>query len=419
MGFLNYCLSFALVFWAIGLWLRFTRKSFGLRLVFLLLVAAITLTHPVPLLILLSFCAVDWLQRYALRRQPGAGSQRTGFAADLVLLCISSLALVYVRHFAMSQPASRPGSLHGSYLSRTAQHVVATVRMHHLALIFGHSVAIVFYMFGMLAVLAIAYGLAVVQRLRNHRAGRWTASDTWLIYSVVLLVVIPFLPSDLNDAFYFTERLSVLTWIVPLLAASGWIARTADAEARGVSGWRLQLTLLGLAVVTNVCLLWQGNKVLRPIAMQMAATQKAPASNVGQLGLLLEDSRPPASTPTAASWDPYYWAGAHVFRRDEAVLDNSPWLDAAIIPLGALPDLPVAAGSRGNDASPHQLSQVFQGSPEARSQALNAVDFVLISQPDLPAPAALDAALSPPAGRKTWSCRSGAPWYQVCEPATR
>jgi hypothetical protein len=53
MGFLNHCLSLALVFWAIGLWLRFTERRPGARLVFLLIVAAITLTHPVPY----SFCS--------------------------------------------------------------------------------------------------------------------------------------------------------------------------------------------------------------------------------------------------------------------------------------------------------------------------------------------------------------------------
>ena len=51
------------------------------RLVFLLLVAAITLTIRVPLLVLLTFCGVDWLQRLVFRDKPGGDSRRTHFTA--------------------------------------------------------------------------------------------------------------------------------------------------------------------------------------------------------------------------------------------------------------------------------------------------------------------------------------------------
>jgi hypothetical protein len=422
MGFLNYCLSLALVFWAIGLWLRFTGRSLGARLVFLLLVAAITLTHPVPLLILLTFCGIDWLQRLVLRRKAGGDSQRSRITADLVLLGISALALLYVRHFSTAQPVSQPGSVHPAYVSQVGQHVLGTARMHGLALIFGRSATILTYLFGTLALLLIAYTLALVQRLRNRATGRWQPSDTWLVYAVVLLVLIPFLPSDLNDAFYFNERLSILVWLAPLLAVSGWTPGPAttwrSSTGAPASPGHLRLALIIFAIITNLCLLWQSNKILRPIAAQMAALQYAPVSHAGQLGLILEDSRVPASTKTEPSWNAFYWAGAHVFRRDEAVLDNSPWLDAAIIPLGARPALPVAASSVGNDASPHQLSQLFLSSPEVRAHALASADFVLITQPGLPAPSELDPLLMPPAGGKTWTCRAGAAWYQLCEPAS-
>lgn len=422
IGFLNYCLSLALVFWAMGLWLRFTDRKLGARLVFLLLVAAITLTHPVPLLILLTFCGVDWLQRVAFRGTSGGDPQRKCFIADLVLLGLSALALLYVRHFAMAPPMAQSGAVRSAYMSQVGHHVVDTVKGHHLALLFGHSVPILVYLFGLLALLATAYALAIVAFLRSRAVGRWRASDTWLVYSVVLLVVIPFLPSDFNDAFYFTERLSILIWLAPLLAASGWTPRAitvSDADGRKpASPGPLRLGLLTFAVVTNVCLLWQGNAVLRPIAEQMAAIQREPISHAGQLGLILEDSRVPASVNKEPSWYPYYWAGAHVFRHDEAVLDNSPWLDAAIIPLGAQPTLPVAADSAGNDASPHQLSLLLERSPDTRAHALASADFVLMTQPGLPPPSTLDPLLTPPAGDKTWSCRSGALWYQLCMPAS-
>lgn len=412
IGFLNYCLSLALVFWAMGLWLRFTERSFKGRATFLLLVAAITLTHPVPLLILLTFCGVDWLQRFLLRER-SEDTHRAAFAADIFLLGLSALALVYVRHFSTANPASPPGVVRVAYLSQVGHHIIDTVRLHHLALLFGRNAAIHLYLFGMLALVAIAYALALAQFLRNRAAGQWGTSDTWLVYAVVLLVLIPFLPSDINDAFYFTERLSILTWLAPLIAASGWAPRPS-ATSLGP----LRLALLLFAVAVNACLIWQGNKILRPIAEQMAALQREPITHSGQLGLILEDSRPPASIANEPSWNAFYWAGAHLFRHSDAVLDNSPWVDAAIIPLGARPALSVAAGASGNDASPHQLSQLFLHSPDVRVQALSSADFVLITQPNLPPPSELDPLLEPPAGGKTWSCRSGAAWYQMCEPTS-
>lgn len=419
MGFLNYCLSLALVFWAAGLWLRLTGKKLVARLVFLLLVAAITLTHPVPLLILLTLCAVDWLQRIAFRGKPGGDPQRRCFIADLVLLGLSTLALLYVKHFTMAPPISKSGTGWRAYLSQAGHHVLETAKGHHLGLIFGHSVPILIYLAALLMLLAIAYALAIAGYLRGKADGRWRTSDTWLVYSVVLLVVIPFLPSDLNDAFFFNERLSLLIWLVPLVAASGWTtpAFTTDAAAgKTASPGSLRLALLTFAVITNVCLLWKGDVILRPLAVQMAAIQREPISHAGQLGLLLEDSREPASINEAPSWNPFYWAGAHVFRRDEAILDNSPWLDAAIIPLGAQPALSVAAVATGNAASPHQLSQLFLRSPEIRIRALASADFVLMTQPRLPSPSILDPLLRSSPGGKTWSCRSGAEWYQLCVP---
>ena len=249
MGFLNYCLSLALVFWAMGLWLRFTGDMPWCAAGIPSPGCGHYLTHPVPLLVLLTFCGVDWLQRLVFRDKPGGDSQRTYFTADLLLLSLSTLALLYVRHFATANPVSQPGSVQSSFPSQVAQHVVDIVRMHHVALLFGRSVPILLYLFGTLALLAIAYALAIRQCMRNRAARRWEPSDTWLVYSVVLLVLIPFLPSDLNDAFYFAERLSILIWLAPLVAASGWTTRVHSA-----SPGFLRLALLALAVVaTCVC----------------------------------------------------------------------------------------------------------------------------------------------------------------------
>lgn len=418
MGFLNHCLSLALVFWAIGVWLRFTERSLGARIIFLLLVMAITVTHPVPLLILLVFCAVDCLQRLVLRRTGSEDARRSWLRADLVLLGLSMLSLLYVRHFATASSIAQPSSIGGSYAGRVARHVRDTILLHHLALIFGHSPVILLYLGGLLALVVIAYTLAILQFRSNRTLRQWRASDTWLVYSVVLLVVIPLLPSDLNDAFYFTERLTILIWLAPLLAASGWAPH--DRHDRAEERWArpVRVGLLIFAVAANLALLVEANGILRPLATEIAVATHAPVTNRGELGLLLEDSSAPLSVLKGPSWNPFYWAGAHVFRHDDAVLDNSPWLDAAIIPLGAQPALPIAATSAGNEASPHTLSVELEHSPAARARAFASVNFVLITQPGLAASSGVDPLLAHTPGGNAWSCRAGAAWLQLCEPTT-
>jgi hypothetical protein len=311
--------------------------------------------------------------------------------------------LLYVHHFATPQPASAHAQSAAFILSAARQHAVDMLRMHHLALIFGHDPATRFYLASILATLALAYVLAVTQWMQNRKAARPDPSSFWLVLSIVLLLLVPILPSDLNDAFYFSERLTILVWLAPLLATSAYAARGP-----------LRYGVLLFALLANGCLLWKGDHILRGIATETTAVQTAPEIHAGQLGLLLEDpSHPPALTQ-GPLWNPFYWAGAHVFRHEDAVLDNSPWLDAAIIPLGAEPALPLSHDSSGNDASPHRLSILMQASASGQARVLQSVEFVMITGPN-PSPGAASLLLG--AGAAGWQCQRGAAWYQVCSPA--
>jgi hypothetical protein len=412
IGFVNYCLSLALALWAIGLWLRLANKGLPARLLFLFLVAAITLTHPVPLLILMAFCGFDLLRRFLAERKRGtlAASLRL-LRADLILLLLSALALLYVHHFAAAHPLADTEPITQSFLVRTAHHALAIAQLHHLSLVFGHSFPYLVYRFGQLALPLIAFALGIAQRLRNRAAGQWTSGDTWLIISIVLLIFIPFLPSDISGAFYFCERLSILIWLAPLLAASGWIPRPKDTAFRSP----VPAALLSFALVTNLCLLWAADAVLRPLADQIAALKHAPSLPSGDLTLLLEDDRSGWNGTAAPAWAPFYWAGAHLLRYNDAVLDNSPWLDSAIIPLGATSALPVGSHAIGDSASPHELSLQLLHSPSVRTQVLSSAGVALITQSESQGPVASEPVLAPsPGAEKSWSCHLAARWYQLC-----
>ena len=62
MGFLNYSLAVGLFFLAVGLWCRAADQA-SLWLFFALVSFLLALTHPIPLLLLIIFCALDLLIR--------------------------------------------------------------------------------------------------------------------------------------------------------------------------------------------------------------------------------------------------------------------------------------------------------------------------------------------------------------------
>jgi hypothetical protein len=424
IGFLNYCLSLALALWAIGLWVRFTDNHLLPRFAFLLLVIAITLTHPVPLLIVLAFCGIDLLQRFTLSWRASNTASRAPAVPDLVLFCLSLLALLYVKHFATAHPLSEAQPHPASFVIRAAHAALLIAQLHSISLIFGHSIPILIYRFGQLLTLVIAFALAFSQRLRNRNAGIWTHGDTWLVFSIALLIVLPLLPSNVSGAYYFTERLTILLWIAPLIAASGWAPSASSTGVKEdspfssvIASWIPGLILF-FAIVTNLCLIWEANALLRPVADLIQASERAPISHTGKLALLLYDSRPGNTGKAGPSWDPFYWAGAHILRHNDAILDNSPWLDSAIIPLGARPELPVGANATGQSASPDQLSAQLLRHPAERGKVLSSADVVLITQPGRPAPSELDPVLAPsPDSTNSWSCHLAASWYQLCLPS--
>ena len=415
MGFVNFCLSLAVVFWAVGLWLRFADNRLWRRAVFLLLVVAITLTHPVPLLVLIGFCVLDLFLRAVLRHGLGKANPPASLA-DLITLAFACLALAYVRHFATSHPLEQAQPTAASFVTLTAGHVRAMLELHNLMLIFGHTAPITIYRVGLLLTPLVGFALAIRQWLAAGESRARTSCTTWIVLAIALAIAVPLLPSNISNAYFFSERMTVLVWLAPLLAVAA--CGRADGEARATrsqTSGLIRICVLMFAVITNLSLLWAANGILRPIAHEVTSISTDPA-RTGKLGMVLEDARKPQSLRSGPAWNPFEWAAIHDIRKNDAILDNAPWLDSALIPLGATSGLPGATLSTDDAVSPHHLSMTLQNSASARAQQITPVDFVLIEQPGLPAPSTLDAALASAGDDKHWNCviAPGA-WYQVCD----
>lgn len=409
MGFVNFCLSLSFVFWAMGLWLRFAGRSAPLpRLGFVALAILAMFTHPVPLLALLGLCALHLGLRLTVKREHPRSRL---FLSDLITLAIATLTLGYVKLFTASHPLKQTdvGQPNGSFAKQIWQNVLSYGAEKGVAFFAGPGFELRLYRVLLLAVILVSLALAIRGFLASRERRVWSTADAALAISLAALVLLPFVPHDLNASHFFADRLLLFVWLLPLFAASG-----SRISSSGVRNGLVVAVLLSQAVVLHLAQI-----KLRPVANTIAAIDSAPgpvAAPPGALGLALEDTRG-AGIPPGLTFDPYLWAIADVFRHDNAVLANTPWLDLAIIPLGGTPALPAGALPPAGLEFPSILRRELTRDDAMRGHLLETVDFIAVDQIFRQPIDALDPLLtSTPNAPAVWTCRiATVRWIRVCD----
>ncbi len=103
MGFENFSLSLGMACWALGSWTRsenpLNRHVARHRLSFVLLLALMTLTHPVPVVMTMSFAAFDFSLRFLAEKLRGTAARRTKRPAGLLTLIAGASTLVYISFY--------------------------------------------------------------------------------------------------------------------------------------------------------------------------------------------------------------------------------------------------------------------------------------------------------------------------------
>jgi len=408
MGFVNFCLSLSFAFWGIGLWLRFAgEKGVGRRVLFVALAVVVMFTHPVPLLAMLGVAALELGWRVVQRRR--AWRSLPCLAADFFTLFAAGCTLAYVKLFTASRPLQQTAVEYQSEspLALIAHNAINYAVEKGVAFLIGPGLGLRAYRVILLLAVLIPLSVAVYQTISRSRRGSWTQADRVLVLAVASIVVLPFVPHDLNGSHFFAERLLLVVWILPMFAASGG------------SGWtrRARFAAIGFVVIGQMIILSLANAKLRPVASVIAAVDNAPgqiAAKPGEVGLLLEDDRPTA-VESGLSFSPYLWGAVNVLRHDDAVMANTPWLDLAIIPLGAGPKLPIEQLKPAELEFPSILRGDLMAEPAVRAHLLSSVDFVLIQQAYRPEGQDVDPLLAE--SHATWSCRTPEPkWVRVCRP---
>ena len=408
MGFLNYSLAIALFFLAAGLWYRAAAGNSRSWLAFAGVSLLLALTHPIPLLLLFIFCALDLLLRVGQGYLLSRDSRSFSFQPYRWLLCGAGFTLLCFLYPLASVDRSRSASnLRGfgfhpdALLSSLALFGISPfdTRSKNL-LINGYRIALVALLAGCLAF--AASGFATRWRARELRT-----NDSMGLLGVAMLIAIPILPPAMNGSDFFAQRLMIFPWLCAIAAAGGY------ARPRQLLRW------VGVfAVFFTLSTLLPAEFFFRPVARQLFALEHQPLPEHTQ-GLALLD---PAMLKAVRvehqlGFNPYLWSGALPLLHAGDIMLNSPFMDQKITPL-----MPAPGGDLLIDqmTSAEQAERLINGNidlpalpPQIRDTLLASSRVVVL----VATPLSLRQGLAPLIGPQTaagFVC-SNYTWYLICQ----
>ncbi len=420
MGFINYSLSTCLAFFALAVWCRGAgREDFKYRILFLLLISLMMVTHPVPWLFVVGFAYFDLALR-VIRFSVREGQARTllaskPFRLDLITSVLALTPVPYLRHFNGMVQTTEPEKFASMPFQTVIPHALLPyaqraqgfIRTFGIDIYAGSSSLARLYRFGITLLIAGIFIIACVNFFHSRKTSKWPAANTWFLFSVCVLPFLLLLPDAIGNHFYFISRLGILFFVVSLAGASLGLQRLRHAgvalAAFSLMWWVLTF---GMAV-----------RYISPAAHDIARLKTAPMPRDQRAGLLLETAGA-TSTPNL-NFLPYYWAGASYFRQRNLLLYNTAWLGDPIILVGLRHERGSDLDASYYEGLPYFGSHML---PTARvaTERLHAAGFVFLMRQGASLtehPMADHAGSTTPAPfANNWSCQHGqhAVWY-LCE----
>lgn len=408
MGFMNYCLGIGLFFWAVAYWERARRRP-GMWVGFVVAVLLLMVTHPVPLLILIVLLMLDIAVHAGQAAFAGEGARSIAawlrkHPGQLAGFFFAAASFVYP-----ILTADRSKSLSNLGLAGLHEHVLRKgLALYGISPYFTRSLSlwINLYRIGLYLLLVGALVLAVRglrTRLREHRLGM---ADTFLLASVLLVLLIPVIPDRMNGAVYFATRMLIFVWFGLIAAAAVHCPREQWFQA-GVPAFGAGLLVLAII---------PGELFLRPVSRDLVQLEQVPLPGNSH-GIWLYDYASMYEHmrhEKNLAFDPYQWAPSLAVVRQNDVLLNSPWGDMTNIPVEVAPNTVMLSNLT---ATPGQLidkeGQLRWLTPENRQKIFSAADFILYgSVHQRNARGAASAAAGEPIG-SDYGCRQYAT-YLLC-----
>ncbi len=404
MGFMNYSLALGIFLFIAGCWQCAISGHSRYWIPFALLVCVLTVTHPVPLLILVALCVFDLLLRTVLLRSRSLlfPRQSIGLALAAIVFCLVAFqvpAAALQKHAATSVFADM------GFHARIAAQCLLLAGVSPFYTV-THSVLPNLYRLILYAVFAGALLLAARALRQNWLRRQLGFGDTFFLSTLLLMCAIPLLPDYVNGSGFFSTRMVVLLWMGALVAASG-VHSLSPAAQRA-------LRVAGVACAAISLLAAQ--VYFAPVARQLAQAEH-PSIPVNQRGLVLNgpDLDNYVHHRYQVAFDPFAWGTALAFVQSNDVILDSPWIDQNIAPLQAVPGSPLLV----DDIRMTHLSKTDPGFlpgaslPMSREHRLVQASTVLLYADT---PQELEKGIGeqiPPGDAARFQC-SPQGWYLVC-----
>ena len=425
MGFANYCLSLSFALWAIGVWLRLgSEPELGRRGLFVALLMLITLSHPVPLLIVLAFGSLDLVCRFVAGNMGEQSVSAKRFLPGALTLVCGSVCLLYVKAFTVAHPLQQRTVLQTTFVGSVIRRAKDILITKNVEVLYGRWWEIELYRFCTGFILLTGVTFAVLQWRKDRGARIWKAGDTMLVFAVILLFALLLLPSDLSGAYFFNERLHILLWISFLLAGSAWTPTTElqriAAMAPDVTEQRrtkvarqanlAETCAVCFTVAVTVLLLHVANRTLRPFAERDYLLAHTDLPLKGQMAVVLDGGPDRKYSFAGPAWDPYFWDTVALLRHNDGIMENAPWLDSPIIPLAPTETMPGVGLSPKLANSPIFLADALGNSAALRNMLVQKAGVALFSPVPEQGSAAVPALLG-----DGWACKSPqGQGYRLC-----
>ena len=408
MGFFNYVLGVALVLLATAFWQQIRNGRRLSILWYLLALAVLTFTHPIPLVLLIVITLLDlalgWFFR--ARTLPSAAWLRQE-GIRIVLAACTAFAIAFPALAVDSSSSTTAKTIADTHFKpefvRTALLLTGISPYNSRSL----NVWIDAYRLCLYILLPAALWIGGRAAIRALRERRHNLGCTLFVATLLLAVALPILPNSVNGSWYFSTRMVMVLWPSALIAAG-----IASAPAL-----RHRPRILAAALAGAVLTLIPAQLFFRPLANQVHAAELTALPTQRQALVLvdhgLEDY---LRYRKQVAFNPYEWGSVlPLVRRDDVLLD-APWMDQKIAPLMAAPGSPIllqdVATIHGSKTDPPRAPG---GSLPVRYEA------EIVSKASLLVYAATPSQLSngllgqlTPAEAARFTCTQPQDWYLVC-----
>lgn len=312
-GFYGYNLAIGLSLVLMASWMSPARSLWHHRLLFLVLMVLTMFSHPVPYLMALAFCWIEiacgwWNTRTA---SDVDGEIPRPASGDAVVLALASTLLLYIAHYAHSGGVLNFPPLRA--LHHNAYRVLYVFRTWDES-----PLILPVYNWLLAAGLIAATLVALLQAIRESKSGKITRTQLVVIFALLVLIGLPFLPGDMNGSGYFAERFSI--WPPLLLIAAACGAKLNRTAIRIAGGAAIAIAIGALIIL---------NAHLAPIARNLDVSSVPPNSLVGVH--LIGYSEMWAGPEV--NYYPYLWGHVRLTERSGASMVSPPWLNLQIMML--------------------------------------------------------------------------------------